>query len=74
MRYIIKNATLVNEGTTTLASVVISGDRITEIIPGRDAIDRVSTGTIVDATGLYLFPGIINSGIGICWIFKLYDT
>ena len=63
MDYIIKNATLVNEGTTTLASVVISDDRITEIIPGRDTIHRVSTETIIDAEGLYLIPGIIDEHV-----------
>ena len=63
MGYIIKNATLVNEGTTTLASVVISGDRITQIVPGKDAINRVSTETIIDATGLYLIPGIIDEHV-----------
>ena len=63
MGYIIKNATLVNEGTTTLASVVISDGRIQEIIPGRDAINRVSTGTIIDAEGLYLIPGIIDEHV-----------
>ena len=63
MDYIIKNATLVNEGTTTLASVVINGDRITEIIPGKDTINRVSTQTIIDAEGLYLIPGIIDEHV-----------
>ena len=63
MDYIIKNATLVNEGTTTLASVVISNDRITKIIPGRDTINRVSTQTIIDADGLYLLPGIIDEHV-----------
>lgn len=63
MDYIIKNATLVNEGTTTLASVVINGDRITEIIPGRDTINRVSMETVIDAEGLYLIPGIIDEHV-----------
>ncbi|MBR6092469.1 MAG: dihydroorotase [Bacteroidales bacterium] len=63
MDYIIKNATLVNEGTTTLASVVISNDRITEIIPGKDTINRVSTKTVIDAEGLYLLPGIIDEHV-----------
>ena len=63
MDYIIKNATLVNEGTTTLASVVINGDRITEIIPGKDTINRVFTETVIDAEGLYLIPGIIDEHV-----------
>ncbi len=63
MNYIIKNATLVNEGTTTLASVVISDGKIAQILPGRDARPCVSTGTIIDATGLYLIPGIIDEHV-----------
>ena len=63
MGYIIKNATLVNEGTTTLASVVISGDRITQILPGKDTINRVSAETIIDAEGKYLIPGIIDEHV-----------
>ncbi len=63
MGYIIKNATLVNEGTTTLASVVISDDKITQILPGKDAINHVSTETIIDAEGKYLIPGIIDEHV-----------
>ena len=61
MGYIIKNATLVNEGTTTLASVVISGDKIEKILPGRDARPCVFTNyDVIDAEGLYLIPGVID--------------
>ena len=63
MDYIIKNATLVNEGKTTLASVVISDGRIAQIVPGKDTINRVSTETIIDAEGLYLIPGIIDEHV-----------
>ena len=63
MNYIIKNATLVNEGNTMLASVVISDDRITQILPGKDTINRVSTETIIDAAGKYLIPGIIDEHV-----------
>ena len=63
MGYIIKNATLVNEGTTTLASVVINGDTITAILPGKDARPCVSTETIINAEGLYLIPGIIDEHV-----------
>ena len=63
MDYIIKNATLVNEGTTTLASVVISDGKIVQILPGRDARPCVSTDNIIDATGLYLIPGIIDEHV-----------
>jgi len=64
MGYIIKNATLVNEGTTTLASVVINGDRIEKILPGRDAMPCAQTNCqIIDAEGLYLIPGIIDEHV-----------
>jgi dihydroorotase len=64
MGYIIKNATLVNEGTTTLASVVINGDRIEKILPGRDALPCAQTNyQIIDAEGLYLIPGIIDEHV-----------
>lgn len=64
MDYIIKNATLVNEGTTTLASVVINGDRIEKILPGRDARPCVFTNyDVIDAEGLYLIPGIIDEHV-----------
>ena len=48
MRYIIKNATLVNEGTTTLASVVINGDKIEKIIFGKNDFFE---GNVIDAEG-----------------------
>ena len=63
MNYIIKNATLVNEGKTTLASVVISDGRIAQIVLGKDTINRVSTETVIDAEGLYLIPGIIDEHV-----------
>ncbi|MBO7460941.1 MAG: dihydroorotase [Bacteroidales bacterium] len=64
MGYIIKNATLVNEGTTTLASVVISGDKIEKILPGKDARPCVFTNyDVIDAEGLYLIPGVIDEHV-----------
>ncbi len=64
MRYIIKNATLVNEGTTTLASVVINGDRIEKIFVGGEMPEHVFANyNVIDAAGLYLFPGIIDEHV-----------
>jgi len=60
MGYIIKNATLVNEGKTTLASVVISDDRIEKIIFGKNDFFN---GNVIDAEGLYLIPGIIDEHV-----------
>ena len=63
MGYIIKNATLVNEGKTTLASVVISGDRIEKILIGTDDFSEWDNYEIIDATGKYLIPGIIDEHV-----------
>ena len=63
MGYIIKNATLVNEGKTTLASVVISGDRIEKILIGNDDFSEWDNYEIIDATGKYLIPGIIDEHV-----------
>ncbi|MBQ2907425.1 MAG: dihydroorotase [Bacteroidales bacterium] len=69
MRYIIKNATLVNEGKSFLASVVILGDTIEKIIPEdsqqtSDNRQQDSEGyEIIDATGLLLLPGAIDDQV-----------
>ncbi|MBE6342221.1 MAG: dihydroorotase [Lentimicrobiaceae bacterium] len=69
MRYIIKNATLVNEGKSFLASVVILGDTIEKIIPAdkqqtTDNRQQDSEGyEIIDATGLLLLPGAIDDQV-----------
>ena len=64
MGYIIKNATLVNEGKSLLASVVISDARIAKILVGRDAPWHVFTNyDVIDAEGLYLIPGIIDEHV-----------
>ena len=69
MRYIIKNATLVNEGKSFLASVVILGDTIEKIIPEdsqqtTDNRQQDSEGyEIINATGLLLLPGAIDDQV-----------
>lgn len=67
MSYIIKNATLVNEGKTTLASVVISGEKIERIIVGDEAqlnaSDSWKNYEVIDAKGLYLIPGVIDEHV-----------
>ncbi len=69
MRYIIKNATLVNEGKSFLASVVISGETIEKIIPeeSQQTIDNIQQDSesyeIIDAEGLLLLPGAIDDQV-----------
>ncbi len=65
MNYIIKNATLVNEGKTYLASVVISRDIIEKVILPNEDIDfsQWSSHQIIDAEGLLLLPGAIDDQV-----------
>ena len=65
MNYIIKNATLVNEGKSFLASVVISGDTIEKIIPTHavDADADFVGYEIINAEGLLLLPGAIDDQV-----------
>ena len=62
MNYFIHNATLVNEGQIFVASVFISGGKITKIIPEGASFDAGSA-TVVEAQGLYLIPGVIDEHV-----------
>ena len=69
MNYYIKNTTLVNEGQTFVASVFVSDGKIAKIV--REGEDGPSTGSgtltsstqVIDATGKYLIPGIIDEHV-----------
>ena len=70
MRYLIKNATLVNEGKSFMASVLISGETIEKIIPTECQQDNESTSLqdfdnceVIDAKGLLLLPGAIDDQV-----------
>ena len=69
MNYIIKDATLVNEGKSFLASVVVSDGIIEKIIPveGQQATDNsqqlFDNYEIIDAKGLMLLPGAIDDQV-----------
>ena len=75
MNYYIKNATLVNEGQTFVASVFVSEGKIAKIIRENQAPESVEEPVdsesalrqaqgpytqVIDATGKYLIPGIID--------------
>lgn len=62
MNYFIKNATLVNEGLSFVASVFVSDGKIAKIIPEGTPFDYGSA-TVIDATGKYLIPGIIDEHV-----------
>ena len=61
MKTIIRNATIVNEGEKFIGSVVIEDEMIQEVLKGDDATQ--SYDTEIDATGLYLFPGVIDDHV-----------
>ena len=65
MNYLIKNATLVNEGQTFVASVFVSDGKIAKIIRENQAPEPVEgpVHRVIDATGKYLIPGIIDEHV-----------
>ena len=62
MNYYIKNATLVNEGQTFAASVFVSDGKIAKIVRKGENFDAGSA-TMIDGTGKYLIPGIIDEHV-----------
>jgi len=67
MNYLIKNATLVNEGQTFEASVFVSDGKIARIIRETKAPELAegpdSSATVIDAKGKYLIPGVIDEHV-----------
>lgn len=62
MTTLIKGGTIVNEGKEIKASIIIDGNRITDIVEEQNT-PRGTFDTIVDATGSYVFPGVIDSHV-----------
>lgn len=58
---LIKHATLVNEGQQIKGSLLIKGDTIQQIIP--EGTPLPDADTVVDATGKYLLPGVIDDQV-----------
>ena len=61
MKTIIRNATIVNEGRKFAGSVVIEDEFIQQVIEGDDSSQFYDLE--IDATGLYLFPGVIDDHV-----------
>lgn len=62
MRTIIRNANIVNEGRTFTGTVIIEDQLIQQVI--EDGDDSTQSYDIeIDATGLYLFPGVIDDHV-----------
>ena len=64
MRTRIENATIVNEGKRLGGTVTLDGDKIISIIPASDSVHATPEAEqVVDATGLYLMPGVIDDHV-----------
>ncbi len=63
-RTLIKNATLINEGYAGIASVLIEGDKIAAVYQGECVAEtEASADKVVDASGKWLFPGVIDDQV-----------
>ena len=58
--FLIKEVSIVNEGSVTVSDVLINGDRIEKIGAG---IEVESNHEVIDGNGLHLFPGIIDDQV-----------
>ncbi len=61
MKTIIRNAVIVNEGRKFIGSVVIEDEMIQQVLEGDDSSQHYDIE--IDATGLYLFPGVIDDHV-----------
>lgn len=61
-RILIHNATIVNGGESVQGSVVIENERIAEVLTNGKPLSRPCD-EIIDATGCYLLPGIIDDHV-----------
>lgn len=60
---LIYNATIINEGRSFVGSVLIDGDSIKTIYTRRPPEDILGRAEIIDATGLWLMPGVIDDQV-----------
>lgn len=58
--FLIKEVSVVNEGKVVVSDVLIKDDRIEKIAPG---ISIESNHTVIDGSGLHLFPGVIDDQV-----------
>ena len=62
MRRLIQGGTIVNEGRCFLGSIIIEDDCIKDIIKG-NLTARGTFDEVVDATGCFVLPGVIDSHV-----------
>ena len=68
MNTLIHNATIVNEGRIFVGSVLVEGDRIAKVFEASDTelrpvAESLPSAAIVDAQGLLLLPGVIDTHV-----------
>lgn len=63
MRILIEGGTIVNEGRMFDGSIVVSEGYITEVIEGRNTRPQGTFDEVIDATGCFLLPGIIDTHV-----------
>lgn len=63
MKTLIHNATIVNEGRIFVGSVVIDGEKIVAVSEHSDYPDYSEYSEIVEAEGLLLLPGVIDTHV-----------
>lgn len=62
--YLIRNATIINEGKSFTGSVLIKNEFIEKIYDNNEVPDSiVNSSTVIDATGLWLMPGVIDDQV-----------
>ncbi len=60
---LIKNAIIVNEGREFVGSILIDGERIEKIYEGEFPEELNDECDCINATGLWLFPGVIDDQV-----------
>lgn len=60
MRLLLKNGTVVNEGSCFKGSLLIEDEFIKEIIPENSFREFSQDTEVIDVTGLYILPGVID--------------
>ena len=63
MRTLIQGGTLVNEGQVTDGTIVVDDGKITRIETGRRYIPEASFDEVIDASGCFVLPGIIDDHV-----------
>lgn len=60
---LIQNATIINEGKSKIGSVLIENNIISKIYDNDVPNQIINQSTVIDATGLWLMPGIIDDQV-----------